>query len=126
MATNKPAKMDIKIHCQYDELLELSKFKTNPKNPNKHTDKQIKALSSLFIVHGIRHPVIVSKRSGLIVAGHGRLAAAKLLEFKRFPVSYQDFESEEKEYAFLVADSYCRLGRARFTTDHRRNNEPWA
>lgn len=105
MAKSKATKFEMKIHCRYDELLELSKFKTNPKNPNKHTKDQIKALGALFVAHGIRHPIIVSKRSGLVVAGHGRLEAASLLEFKIFPVSYQDFESEEKEYAFLVADN---------------------
>ena len=54
---------------------------------------------------GWRHPIIVSKRSGFICAGHGRLIAAKLNGWTQVPVDYQDFESEAQEYAFLVSDN---------------------
>lgn len=92
-------------HCRYDNLLPLNEFKNHPRNPNKHDDDQIQRLVLLFVEHGIRHPIIVSKRSGFIVAGHGRKMAAKKLGLQHFPVVYQDFESDEQEYQFLVADN---------------------
>jgi hypothetical protein len=49
--------------------------------------------------------VIVSKRSGLIVAGHGRVEAAIRLGVESVPVNHQDFATEEDELAFLIADN---------------------
>lgn len=100
---------EAQVKCNFDETVSLSSLKPHPRNRNNHTDEQIKRLSELFEYHGIRHPIIVSKRSGYIVAGHARLSAAKLLKLESFPVEYQDFESDETEYAFLVADNAIAL-----------------
>lgn len=95
----------MKIDCSYTQLVPVNDLKPSPRNPNKHSDDQINRLMELIQYYGIKHPIIVSKRSGLIVAGHGRLEAIKRLGFKEAPVDYQDFESEEQEYGFLVADN---------------------
>lgn len=96
--------MKPQIHIEH-ELVELKKLKPHPKNPNKHSPEQIDRLAKLYQFHGVRHPIIVSKRTGYIVAGHGRLAAAKKLKMTTFPVSFQDFADDDAEYAFLVADN---------------------
>ena len=93
------------IKCTYDELLELHKIQPNPKNPNKHTDEQIDRLSKLIDYQGQRHPIIISNRSGFVVAGHGRLEAIKKLGWEKAAVNYQDFENEAQEYAFIVSDN---------------------
>jgi len=93
------------IKCTYDELLELHKIQPNPKNPNKHTNEQIDRLSKLIDYQGQRHPIIISNRSGFVVAGHGRLEAIKKLGWEKAAVNYQDFESEAQEYAFIVSDN---------------------
>jgi DNA modification methylase len=54
---------------------------------------------------GWRHPVIVSKLSGYIVAGHARVEAAKLLNINAVPVDYQSFATEAEEHAYLLADN---------------------
>lgn len=46
----------------------------------------------------------VSTRSGMIVSGHGRYQAAKLLR-SPVPVDFQDYASEEEELADLTADN---------------------
>lgn len=97
--------MEIKIHCKYDELVDPKKLKNHPKNPNKHANDQIERLSDLYKYHGIRHAIIISNLSGKIVAGHGRKMAALRIGIKEFPVVYQDFESEESEYAFMTSDN---------------------
>ena len=99
----------MKIHCKYDELVEPKKLKVHPKNRNKHSKEQIERLAKLYSYHGIRHPNIVSSRSGYIVAGHGRKAAAQDLGMKEFPVVYQDFDTDEAEYAFIQADNAIAL-----------------
>ena len=97
------------IHCKYDELVGPKSLKDHPKNRNKHSGEQIERLAKLYAYHGIRHPIIVSKRSGAIVAGHGRKAAAIKAKIKEMPVVYQEFDSEEAEYAFIQADNAIAL-----------------
>jgi hypothetical protein len=95
----------IKIFCKYDELCDPKKLKNHPKNRNKHGQDQIDRLAELYEYHGIRHPIIVSKLTGYIVAGHGRKLAAIRAGIKEMPVTYQDFETSEAEYAFIQSDN---------------------
>lgn len=93
------------IKAKEIKLVELKRLKLNPKNRNSHPDDQIERLMKLIEHQGFRQPLIVSKRSGLVLAGHGRFEAAKRLGLKKLPVIYQEFESEEQEYAFAVSDN---------------------
>jgi len=95
----------IEIHCKYDELVDVNELKNHPENPQKHPEEQIEVLTKIFKYQGIRHPIIVSRLSGLIIAGHGRLLTAKKLGMKKFPVNYQDFADKDMEYTFLVSDN---------------------
>jgi DNA modification methylase len=90
-------------------MVPLKELKEHPKNRTVHNDGQIARLAQIFEYQGIRHPIIISNLSGFIVAGHGRLAAAKKLGLNDFPCDYQDFSSEEEEYAFLVSDNSIAL-----------------
>ena len=95
----------VEVWCSFEELANVDTLKENPKNPNKHPDSQIELLAKNIKYLGWRHPITVSKRSGFIVAGHGRLMAAKKLGLKIIPVDYQDFNSDADEIAVLVADN---------------------
>lgn len=77
----------------------------NPKNNNKHPKEQIDRLAQLIEYQGFRNPIVVSTRTGFVVAGHGRIEAAKKLGIKDVPVMFQDFESEAQEYAYLTSDN---------------------
>lgn len=93
----------------------------NPKNRNKHPKEQIERLSKIIKANGWRHPIIVSKLSGQVVVGHGRLEAAKLLSEPKVPVHFQDFANETEEYQFGIADnaiaSWAELDLAGINTD---------
>lgn len=93
------------IECSYSKLEDLHKLVPHPRNSNKHPEEQIRMLANIIDHIGFRHPIIVSKLSGFIVSGHGRLDAAKYLKYKTVPVEYQDFENEAEEFAFLIADN---------------------
>lgn len=112
---------EIEIFCKYDKLVSLENLVSNPKNRNIHNDKQIEVLSKIIKSKGWRHPIIVSKRSGYIVMGHGRLEAAKLLNLENVPVDYQDFKNEAEEYSVMVADNeiarYAEFDRQGFLDD---------
>lgn len=90
---------------KYDELLSLSKLKKSKFQHNKHPKEQIERLAKIMKEHGIRHPIHISKLSGEVCFGHGRWAAAKLNGWKQFPVVYQEFESEQEEFACVQSDN---------------------
>ena len=100
---------EILIHSKYDELLDPKSLKDHPKNRNKHGNDQIERLAKLYSYHGIRHPIVVSSLSGFIVAGHGRKLAAIRAGINMVPVVFQDFDSDEKEYAFIQSDNAIAL-----------------
>ena len=103
------AKKKIEIHCKFDKLMDPDTLKDHPKNRNKHGDDQIVRLAKLYKYQGVRHAIIVSNRSGFIVAGHGRKLAALRAGIKEFPVVYQSFDSDEQEYAFIQSDNAIAL-----------------
>jgi hypothetical protein len=96
---------EIPVHCANDKLEDVEKLVAHPKNPNKHPKKQVEMLAKIIRAQGWRSPVVVSKRSGYVVAGHGRIEAAKLLGEDKVPVNVQEFETEAEEYAHLMADN---------------------
>lgn len=96
---------DIPVYCSHDEIVDIMKVIPNPKNPNMHPERQIEILSQVIKAQGWRKPITVSKRSGFVVSGHGRLQAALLLKAEKVPVDYQDYATEAEEYADLVADN---------------------
>jgi ParB-like chromosome segregation protein Spo0J len=95
----------VSVWCQHEALVGVDELKPNPKNPNTHPQRQIEMLAKNIRHFGWRHPITVSRRSGFIVAGHGRLMAAKHLCLKSVPVDFQDFASDADEMAVLVADN---------------------
>lgn len=99
----------MKIHCAYKELIPIAEMRPHPKNRNKHPDDQIERLAAIIAYQGLRSPLKVSNRSGYITAGHGRLEALKKLKVKEVPVDYQDYESDEQEYADLQSDNAIAL-----------------
>ena len=96
---------DVDVWCRYDEAVDITELVENPRNPNKHPDKQIAMLAKIIKSQGWRQPITVSKRSGFIVKGHGRLQAAKVLNVENVPVEFQDYATEADEYADLIADN---------------------
>lgn len=95
----------VPVYCAHDAIVDVAKLVPNPKNPNQHPDEQIQLLGRIIRQTGWRQPITVSTRSGFIVKGHGRLAAALLEGVKEVPVDYQNYASEAEEYADLVADN---------------------
>jgi len=95
----------MKIKSKSIEMVDVHSIVENPKNANRHSIEQIKRLEKLIEFQGFRNPLIVSKRTGFLVVGHGRLDAAKNLGMEKVPVIFQDFENEAQEYAYLVSDN---------------------
>jgi len=93
------------IHCLHDEVWPIEKFIENPRNPNRHPVAQVALLAQLIIGHGWRSAIVVSKRSGFVVKGHGRLTAARHAGLIEAPVELHDYETEAEEWADMIADN---------------------
>ena len=97
--------MEMKIRCKHTKKVPIEELVPNPRNPNTHGEGQIKLLAKIIDFQGWRSPVVVSKQSGFVVRGHGRLLAARHLGLESVPVDFQDYENEAQEHADLVADN---------------------
>ena len=85
------------------ELVSVDQLVPYEKNMNQHTDEQIDRLIKLIEYQGFRDPIIAQKGTNRVAAGHGRLVAAKKMGLEKVPVTYQEFESEDQFYAFVVS-----------------------
>jgi len=95
----------IAVHCACDSVVDVTQLVPHPRNPNKHPEKQILLLAKLILNQGWRAPITVSRRSGFVIRGHGRLEAAIKLGVAEVPVDYQDYPDEASEWADLIADN---------------------
>src|SRR5438128_1641000 len=93
------------IRCTFSKLELVAKLKPNPRNPNKHPDKQLDLYAKVILHQGWRRAIVVSRRSGFIVTGHGAVECAKHAGWPKVPVDFQDFASDADETAHMLADN---------------------
>jgi DNA modification methylase len=79
-------------------------IKPNPKNPRKHAGAQIRALAKSIQAFGFNAPILVD-RDKQVIAGHGRLLAARHLKLTLVPAICLDDLSEIEAKAFMLADN---------------------
>lgn len=96
---------EMKVKCLYDKLIPIDELIPHPKNRNKHPKEQIDRLAKILEYQGWRYPVKVSRLSGCITTGHGRVEAARANKWTHVPVNYQSYDSNEQEYADVQADN---------------------
>lgn len=95
----------IELRSRDIRIVATESIQPHPKNRNTHSEDQIDRLCRIIEYQGFRDPLIISNRSGLLISGHGRLEAAKKLGIQELPVTFQDFESDEQEYAAMVSEN---------------------
>ncbi|WP_267389243.1 DNA methyltransferase [Sphingomonas sp. GC_Shp_3] len=89
------------------EMVPRTSLHPNPKNPRKHSDKQLHQIGGSIKRFGFVVPIIADDAS-LIVAGAGRWAAAGLIGLTEVPVIRARFMTEADRRAFALAEN--RLG----------------
>jgi hypothetical protein len=82
----------------------IGELKLNPKNPRLHSDKQIQQIAHSIEVFGPIVPILIDGQSQ-VVAGHGRLLAARSLGLKEFPTICVEHLTESQTKAFCIADN---------------------
>lgn len=93
------------IYCAHTSVKKLSDLKPHPDNENEHPREQIEALAEIIKENGQRLAIVISKRSGYITKGHGRLQAITLLGWDEAAVDEQDYASDLEELRDRVADN---------------------
>jgi len=78
------------------------------RNARTHSDEQVAQIAASIVEFGFNSPILVDSNSG-IVAGHGRLLAAKKLGLNEVPVIVLDHLSEIQRRAYLLADNRLAL-----------------
>jgi ParB-like chromosome segregation protein Spo0J len=74
------------------------------KNARIHNEAQIAQIAGSIKEFGFNNPVLIDKDNG-IIAGHGRVMAARKLGLKEVPTIQLDHLSETQRRAFILADN---------------------
>lgn len=92
------------------EVIERSVGSLKPyaRNARTHSKKQIKQIASSIERFGFVNPVLVSD-DGEIIAGHGRVEAAKQLGLKTVPTLALSHLTETERRAYVLADNKLAL-----------------
>jgi ParB-like chromosome segregation protein Spo0J len=85
-------------------MLPLHALKPHPRNARTHSKKQIRQIAKSIQALGFTNPVLVDEQ-GVLLAGHGRLEAARLLGLSSVPTIVLHGLSEAKKRLLLVADN---------------------
>ena len=85
-------------YCKTDSL------NPNAHNPRVHTKKQVGQIAQSIQSFGFNVPLLVDEHS-TVIAGHGRLLAAKQLGWQKIPVIRLEHLTRAQQSAFLIADN---------------------
>ena len=80
----------------------------SPRNARTHDDKQVAEIAGSIRAFGFTNPLLVNERGDLI-AGHGRLAAARLLGLKEVPVITLKGLTDIQQRQLMLADNRLAL-----------------
>jgi len=86
------------------KLVSAETLKPNPRNARTHSKKQIRQIAKSIETYGFTVPVLIDE-AAMIIAGHGRLEAARLLGLREVPVILIDGLNEARKRALVIADN---------------------
>jgi DNA modification methylase len=82
----------------------FDRLEPHPQNAHMHSMRQIRQIAESIRVFGFTNPVLVDSNNR-ILAGHGRVKAAKLLGMTEVPTIRLDRLTEEQIRAYIIADN---------------------
>lgn len=94
--------------------LPTNSIKPYEKNAKMHSDEQVVKIANSISEFGFQQPVVVDKNNVLII-GHGRLLAAKLLNLEKVPAVQASELTDEQVKALRLADN--RVAKAKMDTE---------
>jgi DNA modification methylase len=86
------------------ETIPTRLLKPYERNARTHSPKQIRQIAASIKTFGFNNPVLINDENQ-IVAGHGRVAAAKFLDLKTVPAVRLSHLTEAETRAYILADN---------------------
>lgn len=77
-------------------------------NPRLHSAEQVQQIANSILEFGFNNPILVDENR-IIIAGHGRLEAARLLNLDEVPVITLSHLTETQRRAYVIADNKLAL-----------------
>jgi DNA modification methylase len=93
-----------RLHRVRVEFLPISSLKLYARNPRTHSPRQIRQIADSIRQFGFTNPILVDAEGG-VIAGHGRVKAAKLLGMESVPTIRLERMSEAEKRAYVIADN---------------------
>ena len=90
--------------AQKIELWNLERLKPYDNNAREHSPEQVAQIAASITEFGFLNPILVDSNDG-IVAGHGRLSAARELALDVVPVVVLDHLTEAQKKAYILVDN---------------------
>src|SRR6185503_17854707 len=90
------------------ELRPIASLHPNPRNPRTHSKRQIRQIADSIRAFGFTNPVLIDD-ADMIIAGHGRCEAAKLLGQESVPTIRLSAMTEAQKRAYVIADNKLAL-----------------
>jgi DNA modification methylase len=108
VATAKPPGRSIEpggsMPLENIEWRPIAALRQNPRNPRTHSRKQIKLIATSIEKFGFLNPILVDD-ADMVIAGHGRLEAAKLQNLSHVPIVRFTHLSAAQKRAYVIADN---------------------
>lgn len=92
------------IKARSIELLPPTAIRAAPSNARKHSDRQLTQIAASIRCFGFTNPILIDEAAELI-AGHGRLEAARRLGLAQVPVIRIEGLSEAERRVLRIADN---------------------
>ena len=86
----------------------VERLKPYEHNARTHSPEQVAQIAASIVEFGFTNPILVDGKDG-IIAGHGRLLAAKDLGLPKVPVLVLDHLTPEQKRAYVIADNQLAL-----------------
>jgi DNA modification methylase len=90
------------------EMILVQDLRPWAKNARTHSKKQIRQIAESIRTFGFTNPVLIDGKK-MILAGHGRVEAARLLDMDRVPCVRLDNMTTEQKRAYVLADNKLAL-----------------
>jgi DNA modification methylase len=90
------------------ENLPLRSLRRLERNPRSHSKKQIRQIADSITRFGFTNPVLIDGDNN-ILAGHGRVAAAEMLDMSDVPCLRIESMTPEEKRAYVIADNKLAL-----------------
>lgn len=90
------------------EMMAVADLVPYAKNSRVHDDAQVAQIAASIREFGFTNPVLIDAQGG-IIAGHGRVLAARKLKLEQVPCIMLDHLTDTQRRAYVIADNALAL-----------------